>query len=38
MIVPRALGLLRDVVRVFSESAPADTDVRAIREHLEGTA
>jgi cobalt-zinc-cadmium efflux system protein len=38
MIVPRALGLLRDVVRVFSESAPADTDVRAIRDHLEGTA
>ena len=38
MIVPRAFGLLRDVVRVFSESAPADTDVRAIREHLEGTA
>jgi cobalt-zinc-cadmium efflux system protein len=37
MIVPRAFGLLRDVVRVFSESAPADTDVRAIRDHLEGT-
>jgi cobalt-zinc-cadmium efflux system protein len=37
MIVPRALGLLRDVVRVFSESVPAETDVRAIREHLEGT-
>jgi cobalt-zinc-cadmium efflux system protein len=38
MIVPRALGLLRDVVRVFSESVPVDTDVRAIREHLESTA
>jgi cobalt-zinc-cadmium efflux system protein len=38
MIVPRAFGLLRDVVQVFSESVPADTDVRAIREHLEGTA
>jgi len=34
MIVPRALGLLRDVVRVFSESAPADTDVDEIRRHL----
>jgi cobalt-zinc-cadmium efflux system protein len=37
MIVPRALGLLRDVVRVFSESVPADTDVREIRQHLQGT-
>jgi cobalt-zinc-cadmium efflux system protein len=36
MIVPRAIGLLRDVVRVFSESVPADTDVRGIREHLRG--
>ncbi|MRG60623.1 cation diffusion facilitator family transporter [Agromyces sp. CFH 90414] len=37
MIVPRALLLLRDVVRVLSESAPADTDVAEIREHLLGT-
>ncbi|MFZ4894172.1 cation diffusion facilitator family transporter [Plantibacter sp. Mn2098] len=37
MIVPRALSLLRDVVRVLSESAPADTDVKEIREHLLGT-
>jgi len=36
MIVPRAVVLLRDVVRVFSESAPADTDVAEIRRHLEG--
>jgi len=38
MIVPRAFVLLRDVVRVFSESAPADTDVAEIRRHLEGAA
>lgn len=38
MIAPRAFVLLRDVVRVFSESAPADTDVQEIRVHLEGTA
>lgn len=37
MIVPRALRLLRDVVRVFSESVPADTDVDEIRRHLQGT-
>ncbi|MGK9146626.1 cation diffusion facilitator family transporter [Plantibacter flavus] len=37
MIVPRALSLLRDVVRVLSESAPADTDVQEIRDHLLGT-
>ncbi|MDH6236218.1 cation diffusion facilitator family transporter [Cryobacterium sp. CG_9.6] len=37
MIVPRAVVLLRDVVRVFSESAPADTDVAEIRRHLEET-
>jgi len=34
MIVPRAFLLLRDVVRVFSESAPVDTDVAEIRRHL----
>ncbi|MGO4104871.1 cation diffusion facilitator family transporter [Leifsonia sp. YAF41] len=38
MIVPRAYSLLRDVVRVLSESAPADTDVAEIRAHLLGTA
>ncbi|GAA3871807.1 cation diffusion facilitator family transporter [Leifsonia kafniensis] len=38
MIVPRAYSLLRDVVRVLSESAPADTDVAEIRTHLLGTA
>ncbi len=36
MILPRAFVLLRDVVRVFSESAPADTDVAQIREHILG--
>ena len=34
MILPRAFVLLRDVVRVFSESTPADTDVAEIRRHL----
>lgn len=34
LIVPRAFVLLRDVMRVLSESAPADTDVAEIREHL----
>ncbi|GAB3121168.1 cation diffusion facilitator family transporter [Glaciibacter psychrotolerans] len=38
LIVPRAYSLLRDVVRVLSESAPADTDVAEIRAHLLGTA
>jgi len=38
LIVPRALSLLRDVVRVLFESAPADTDVAEIRDHLLGTA
>jgi cobalt-zinc-cadmium efflux system protein len=38
MILPRAFVLLRDVVRVLSESAPADTDVAKIREHILGTA
>lgn len=37
LIVPRALSLLRDVMRVLFESAPADTDVAEIREHLLGT-
>jgi cobalt-zinc-cadmium efflux system protein len=30
--------LLRDVVHVLSESAPADTDVAEIRRHILGTA
>ncbi|WP_426520461.1 cation diffusion facilitator family transporter [Diaminobutyricibacter sp. McL0618] len=38
LILPRAFMLLRDVVRVLSESAPADTDVAQIREHILGTA
>ncbi|TFD10539.1 cation transporter [Cryobacterium sp. TMT1-2-2] len=38
MIVPRAFVLLRDVVRVFSQSTPADTDISEIRRHLLGTA
>lgn len=37
MIVPRAISLLRDVVRVLSEAAPPDTDVAQIREHILGT-
>ncbi|TFC95141.1 MULTISPECIES: cation diffusion facilitator family transporter [Cryobacterium] len=34
MIAPRAFVLLRDVLRVLSESVPADTDVAEIRRHL----
>jgi cobalt-zinc-cadmium efflux system protein len=34
MIVPRAFVLLRDVVRVLSEAAPANTDVALIRGHI----
>lgn len=34
LIVPRAALLLRDVVRVLTESAPRETDVALIREHL----
>ncbi|TFD29032.1 cation diffusion facilitator family transporter [Cryobacterium cryoconiti] len=34
MIAPRAFVLLRDVMRVLSESVPADTDVAEIRRHL----
>ncbi|GLU89604.1 cation diffusion facilitator family transporter [Agromyces sp. NBRC 114283] len=34
LIIPRALILLRDVAHVLSESAPADTDVAEIREHI----
>lgn len=38
LIVPRAIALLRDVVRVLTESAPLDTDVEQIRTHLLETA
>jgi cobalt-zinc-cadmium efflux system protein len=34
LIVPRAFLLLRDVVRVLTESVPRETDVEQIREHL----
>lgn len=34
LIVPRAVLLLRDVVRVLSDSVPADTDVSEIRRHI----
>lgn len=34
LIVPRAVLLLRDVVRVLTESTPRETDVARIREHL----
>ncbi|GAA3749629.1 cation diffusion facilitator family transporter [Leifsonia bigeumensis] len=34
MIAPRAVFLLRDAVRVLSESVPVDTSVAEIREHL----
>jgi cobalt-zinc-cadmium efflux system protein len=34
LIVPRAVLLLRDVVRVLTESAPRETDVALIRQHL----
>lgn len=34
LILPRAFVLLRDVVRVLTESAPRGTDVEQIREHL----
>jgi cobalt-zinc-cadmium efflux system protein len=34
MIIPRALSLLRDVVRVLGQQTPADTDVAKIREHI----
>lgn len=34
LILPRALSLLRDVLRVLSQSAPRETDVALIREHV----
>ncbi|MXS73707.1 cation transporter [Microbacterium sp. CSI-V] len=36
MIVPRALGLLREVMVVLTESAPTGVHVAEIREHLRG--
>lgn len=36
MILPRAVTLLREVFSVLTESAPADTHVSEIREHLLG--
>lgn len=37
LILPRALLLLRDVMRVLSQSTPAETDVAEIRDHILGT-
>lgn len=37
MIVPRAIGLLREVVSVLAESAPKGTHVREIRDHILAT-
>ncbi|MBR22266.1 MAG: cation diffusion facilitator family transporter [Microcella pacifica] len=34
MIVPRALVLLRDVLRVLSQAAPPETSIAEIREHV----
>ncbi|MEO9013972.1 MAG: cation diffusion facilitator family transporter [Terrimesophilobacter sp.] len=38
LIAPRALLLLRDAIRVLSESAPSNTSVAEIRAHILGTA
>jgi cobalt-zinc-cadmium efflux system protein len=37
MIVPRAVGLLREVVSVLSESSPRGVQVQTIREHILST-
>ncbi|WP_106814275.1 cation diffusion facilitator family transporter [Microbacterium timonense] len=37
MIIPRAIGLLREVVSVLAESAPKGTHVKEIRDHILGT-
>ncbi|MET0974673.1 MAG: cation diffusion facilitator family transporter, partial [Leifsonia sp.] len=37
MIVPRAVSLLRDVVRVLSQAVPPETSVAEIREHILAT-
>jgi len=34
MIIPRAIGLLREVVSVLAESAPQGTHVQEIRDHI----
>lgn len=34
LVVPRAFGLLADVVRVLSQATPRGTDVALIREHV----
>ena len=34
LIVPRSIGLLRDVMRVLSQATPRGTDVELIREHV----
>jgi cobalt-zinc-cadmium efflux system protein len=34
LIVPRAISLLRDVIRVLSQGTPRGTDVALIREHV----
>lgn len=36
LIVPRAIGLLRDVFHVLSDATPRGTDVDAIRAHILG--
>lgn len=38
MIVPRAIGLLREVASVLSEGAPRGVQVQEIRDHIRGTA
>lgn len=38
MIVPRAVGLLREVVTVLSESVPRGVQVQTIRDHILATA
>jgi cobalt-zinc-cadmium efflux system protein len=37
MIIPRAVSLLRDVVRVLLQQTPVDTDVAQIRSHIVAT-
>jgi cobalt-zinc-cadmium efflux system protein len=34
MIIPRAVSLLRDVIRVLLQQTPVDTDVEQIRSHI----
>ena len=36
MMIPRALGLLRNAVKVLLEETPEGLDLDAVREHLEG--